>query len=173
MLAGSQILENPHRDLPRDASYSLIVPSVEGASRNDPVSWLLIKPGWKVVSSDGSEIGRVDEVSGDDTVDIFDGLAVAMSALGKPRYVAADQVARITQGTVVLTITSTEAQQLDEYLEPASSEQIEPDSKGGLGEEIGADVREIEGKAFAPTQRQEHSMNIWRRIWFWIRRGGR
>jgi hypothetical protein len=146
---------------------------MEGTSGGDPVSWLLIEPGWKVVSSDGLEFGHVDEVAGDDTVDIFDGLAVASSALGKPRYVRSDQIAEITRGSVTLTLTRAEAEQLDEYLEPASSEEIEPDSKGGLGEVIGADVREVEGRVFAPTQRHEHSMNIWRRIAFWIRRGFR
>ena len=136
----------------------------------DPVSWLLIRPGWRVVSSDGIEIGKVDEVAGDDTEDIFDGLAVATSALGEPRYVLSEQVAQITDGTVVLTLTATDAEQLPEYLEPASSEKIEPESKGGIGEEIGADVREVEGRVFAPTQRHEHHRNIWRRIAFWLRR---
>jgi hypothetical protein len=108
----------------------------------DPVSWLLIRPGWRVVSSDGIEIGKVDEVAGDDTEDIFDGLAVATSALGEPRYVLSEQVAGITQGRIVLTLTATDADELPEYLEPASSKEIEPESKSSIGEEIGADVRE-------------------------------
>src|SRR5690242_21348531 len=40
---------------------------------------------------------------------------------------------------------SAEAAAFGEYLEPASSEIIEPDSKGGAGEELGAEVRKIEG----------------------------
>ena len=32
---------------------------------SDPVSWLLVEPGWKVVASEGSEVGKVDEVVGD------------------------------------------------------------------------------------------------------------
>jgi uncharacterized protein YjiS (DUF1127 family) len=28
----------------------------------------------------------------------------------------------------------------------------------------------VEGKAFAPTQKHEHPMNVWRRIAFWFRR---
>ena len=40
---------------------------------DDPVSWLLIRRGWQVVSSDGAEVGNVDEVVGDDEHDIFDG----------------------------------------------------------------------------------------------------
>jgi hypothetical protein len=136
----------------------------------DPVSWLLIRPGWKVYASDGSEVGEVDEVAGDDTEDIFDGLAMATTALGKPRYVPAEQVAAITEGAVRLSITRQEAATLGEYLEPATTAEIEPDSKGGLREELGAEARELEGRAFAPIERHEHSMNVWRRIYFFFRR---
>jgi hypothetical protein len=41
----------------------------------DPVSWLVIRPGWKVFAADGSEVGEVDEIAGDDREDVFDGLA--------------------------------------------------------------------------------------------------
>jgi hypothetical protein len=136
----------------------------------DPVSWLMIEPGWKVFAADGAEVGKVDEVAGDDGHDIFDGLAVATSALGKPRYIPAEQVAQIFEGEVHLSLTHEQAERLGEYLEPATSAQIEPDSKGGAGEAIAADVREIEGRAIAPTQTHEHSMNIWRRIAFFFRR---
>jgi hypothetical protein len=64
------------------------------SSKNDPVSWLMIEPGWKLVSSDGVGVGRVGEVAGDDATDIFDDLAVTTSALGEPRYVLAAHVGR-------------------------------------------------------------------------------
>ena len=99
----------------------------------DPVSWLLIRPGWKVLASDGSEVGEVDEVAGDDTEDIFDGLAIATTAFGKPRYVPAEQVGQITDGIVHLTLSAAEVEQLGEYLEPATSAEVEPESKGGVG----------------------------------------
>lgn len=136
----------------------------------EPVSWLMIRPGWKVFASDGSDVGAVDEVAGDDTVDIFDGLAVATSAFGKPRYVPAEQVGQIFEGEVHLTITGEQAASLGEYLEPATSAEIEPDSKGGLGETIGADVREAEAKVFAPVEKRAHEMNVYRRIAFFFRR---
>ena len=136
----------------------------------DPVSWLMIRPGWKVYASDASEVGEVDEVAGDDTADIFDGLAIATSALGKPRYLPAEQVASITEGEVHLSITSRQVEELGEYLEPATTAEIEPDSKSGVGEKLAAEARELEGKAFAPIQRHEHPMNIWRRIAFFFRR---
>ena len=136
----------------------------------DPVSWLMIRPGWKVLSADGSEVGQVDEVAGDDNADIFDGLAIATSAFGKPRYVPSEQVGEINEGVVHLTLTHVEAERLGEYLEPATSAEIEPESRGGVGESLGADVRELEAKVFAPIQSQEHSMNVWRRIGFFFRR---
>jgi hypothetical protein len=136
----------------------------------DPVSWLMIRPGWKVLASDGGEIGEVDEVAGDDGQDIFDGIAIAESALGKPRYVPAEQIGTIEDGVVHLTLTRAQAQALPEYLEPATSAEIEADDRRGIGEEIAADVREIEGDVLAPTQRHARSMNVWRRIWFFFRR---
>jgi hypothetical protein len=137
---------------------------------SDPLSWLMIRPGWKVLAADGGELGEIDEVAGDDNEDIFDGLAVATSALGKPVYVPAEQVGEITQGVVHLSLTEEQFGQLGEFLEPASSETIEPNSKGGLGESLGAELRELEGDVLAPTQRHEHSMNIWRRIAFFFKR---
>jgi hypothetical protein len=136
----------------------------------DDVSWLMIETGWKVLAVDGDEVGAVDEVVGDDTEDIFDGLAIATSAFGKPRYIAAEQVAEITDGAVRLSLTRDQVAQLDEYLEPATSAEIEPDSKGGAGEAIEADVRELEGKVVAPIEKHEHPMNIWRRIAFFFKR---
>lgn len=136
----------------------------------DPVSWLMIRPGWKVFASDGPEVGAVDEIAGDDNADIFDGLAVATSAFGKPRYVPAEQVTQIFEGEVHLSLTHEQAAALGEYLEPATTAEIEPDSKGGFGASIGADVRELEAKAFAPIEKHEHSMNVYRRIAFFFRR---
>jgi hypothetical protein len=136
----------------------------------DPVSWLMIETGWKVLASEGTEVGEVDEVVGDSSEDIFDGLAIATSAFGKPRYVPSEQVAEITEGVVRLSLSLEQVRELREYLEPATSAEIEPDSKGGVGERLAADARELEGRALAPTQRHEHSMNLWRRIAFFFRR---
>ena len=137
---------------------------------DDPVSWLLIRPGWKVYAADGTDVGAVDEIAGDDGQDVFDGLAVARTALGKPVYVPAEQVGTITEGAVHLTLTTEQVGGLGEYLEPATSAEIEADSKGGIANSVGAELRELEGDAVAPIQKHEHSMNIWRRIAFLFRR---
>jgi hypothetical protein len=130
----------------------------------------MIRPGWKVFAADGSDVGAVDEVAGDDGQDIFNGLAVARSAFGKPVYVPAEQVGTITDGAVHLTLTTEQVDGLGEYLEPATSAEIEADNKGGAVEALQADLRELEGKEFAPISRHEQSMNVWRRIAFFFRR---
>jgi uncharacterized protein YjiS (DUF1127 family) len=130
----------------------------------------MIRPGWKVYASDGTEVGAVDEVTGDDGADIFDGLAVATSALGQPKYFAAEQIATITEGRIDLSLTREQVEGAQAFLEPATSAVIEPDDHRGVGESIGAEARKLEGKAFAPTQRHEHPMNLWRRIAFYFRR---
>jgi hypothetical protein len=131
----------------------------------DPVSWFLIRSGWKVVSSDGQELGRVDEVAGDETHDIFDGLAVATSALGKPHYVPSEQVGTIEEGTVHLTITKEQAERLGEYLEPATSAEIEPG-----GGKVTGELRGLESRFVDPPQTHPRSMNLWRRLTFALRR---
>ena len=136
----------------------------------DPVSWLMIEAGWDVLAADGTKVGEVDEIAGDDTEDIFDGLAIATSALGKPRYVPAEQVVEITDGAVRLSLTREQVEALPEYLEPATTLEVEPDSKGGFGESLAADVREVESEVVAPIQRHEHPMNLWRRLAFFFRR---
>lgn len=66
----------------------------------DPVSWLLLEPGWDVVARGGERIGAVAEVSGDPNTDIFDGLAVSTGVLGSPRYVPSERVSAIYEGRV-------------------------------------------------------------------------
>jgi hypothetical protein len=130
----------------------------------------MIRPGWKVYAADGSEIGGVDEVAGDDNADIFDGLAVATSALGQPKYIPAERVTTITEGHINTSLTADEVEALQAFLDPATSAVIEPDDHRGIGETLAADARKLEGKAFAPTERHEHPLNIWRRLGFFFRR---
>lgn len=84
----------------------------------DPVSWFVVERGWKVAGSDESDLGRVVDTLGDESMDIFDGLAVTTGLLGKPRYVPAELVGEIVEGEVRLTIDERGFEQLDEYDEP-------------------------------------------------------
>jgi hypothetical protein len=62
----------------------------------DPVSWLMIEPGWEVVDRQGKRVGAVNEVLGEREADIWDGLTVSGD------YVAAEDVAEIVEGRITL-----------------------------------------------------------------------
>jgi hypothetical protein len=80
----------------------------------DPVSWMVIEQGWTVVDADGESVGRVDEVVGDESIDIFNGLTVLTGALGTPKYVPSEQVGAIVEGRVALLLSKEEVDALEE-----------------------------------------------------------
>jgi hypothetical protein len=84
----------------------------------DPTSWLMVEPGYSVSAPDGEEIGKVDQVLGDNNADIFDGLAILTGIVGKPKYVPSELVASIDTEAVRLTIGKDELASLDEYTPP-------------------------------------------------------
>jgi hypothetical protein len=84
----------------------------------DPTSWLMVEPGYSVSAPDGEEIGKVDQVLGDNNADIFDGLAILTGVVGKPKYVPSELVASIDTDAVRLTIGKEELDSLDEYTPP-------------------------------------------------------
>jgi uncharacterized protein YrrD len=90
----------------------------------DPVSWLLVEPGWNVVSADGKELGDVREIVGDTGVDIFDGLVVTKGLLRKPKYVPAEEVKAIYEGRIELKLSGDQFDKLGEYDEPPKSERF-------------------------------------------------
>jgi len=92
----------------------------------DPVSWLVVEHGWRVVASDGSAVGAVEEVIGDTGKDIFNGLSVSPGLLKRPKYVPAEAVAEIAEGEVRLALSKDEFGQLGEHDEPPASAEILP-----------------------------------------------
>ena len=128
----------------------------------DPVSWFMIEAGWQVVDADGKEIGSVDEVVGDSSDDIFNGLSVSTSILGKPRYVASEQVDTITEGCVRLKLSKEQVGRLGEFEEPATTAEISP-------EEAGAFTR-AEAAVEAPIHRHEERLSFLTRFWHALRR---
>ena len=85
---------------------------------SDPTSWLLVKRGWKVLASDGRQLGSVRAVKGDPGRDIFDGLEVSVSEHRGEQYVPAEFVQSIEVGTVVLTIKPVEFATLEPQIKP-------------------------------------------------------
>ena len=68
----------------------------------DPVSWLVIEPGWKVLDPTGETIGHVAEIVGDKGADIFNGLKISTGLLSGSHYVPAERVTEIREGSVAL-----------------------------------------------------------------------
>jgi hypothetical protein len=85
-----------------------------------PVSWKAIERDAAVVSSDGEEVGRVSEITGDPQADIFNGLVVSLGTLGKPRYLPAERVRGIWPERVEVDATADELRALPAYEEPVA-----------------------------------------------------
>ena len=130
----------------------------------DPVSWYVIEPGWRVEASDGDEVGRIVEVVGDSTKDIFDGLAIALRMLDKPRYVPAEQVGEIVEGRVRLTLDRATVESLPVYDEPPEEVEISGE-KAGLGSRLEADLMQ-------PGPRSQR-IPVLRRVHLWFGLAGR
>jgi hypothetical protein len=124
---------------------------------SDPVSWLVIEPGWEVVGSDGKLIGTVNETIGDSGDDIFNGLAIVSGVFARARYVPAEQVAEITEGRVTLKLGGDAADSLGEYEEPPTSAEILPDKAGPVERAEGATIDRMRDHAT--------STPFFRRVW--------
>jgi hypothetical protein len=131
-------------------------------SNGDPVSWFVIEPGWKVIDAQGQEVGSVDEVVGDSSDDIFNGLSISTSLLGRPRYVPSEQVGTITQGHVHLKLTKDQIGRLGEFEEPPTTAEILPDGAGA--------VRRAESAVEAPIHSHEERLSFLTRIRHALRR---
>jgi hypothetical protein len=125
-------------------------------TEQDPVSWFLIEAGWTVVDAAGEEVGSVDEVVGDSSDDIFNGLSISTSLLGKPRYVPSEQVGELTEGRVHLKLTKDQVHRLGEYEEPPTTAEVLPEEAGR--------VRRAETAVEAPIHSHEERLNILTRI---------
>ena len=125
-------------------------------TERDPVSWFLIEPGWTVVDATGEDVGTVDEVVGDSGDDIFNGLSISTSLLGRPRYVPSEQVGEITEGRVHLKLSKDRIGHLGEYEEPPTTAEILPEQAGR--------VRRAESAVEAPIHSHEERLNILTRI---------
>jgi hypothetical protein len=93
----------------------------------DPVAWTVIERGWKVFDAEGEDIGHVDEVTGDENVDIFDGLTISQGILTKAKYVPSENVAQILEGEVHLSLTRAGVEALQDYGDEPVEEQIIPE----------------------------------------------
>ena len=131
-------------------------------SERDPVSWFMIESGWKIVDAQGEEVGSVDEIVGDSSDDIFNGLSISTSLLGKPRYVPSEQVGTITEGRVHLKLSKDQIERLGEFEEPPTSAEILPEGAGA--------VRRVEAAVDAPIHSHGERLNLLTRARHALRR---
>ena len=75
------------------------------------VHYSAVTRGTPVLSSDGVEVGKVDDVLDNYREHIFDGIVIA-TASGDLRFVDAPEVARTAERAVTLSITAAEASEL-------------------------------------------------------------
>jgi hypothetical protein len=69
----------------------------------DPIAYEVLTKGTPVVTGSGTEIGKVEHVLSDASLDLFDGIVV--KSHDGLRFVSADQVGLITVGSVNTKIT--------------------------------------------------------------------
>jgi hypothetical protein len=83
------------------------------AARDDglAVHYTALQRGTPVFSSDGVEVGKVDQVLDNYREAIFDGLVLVMAS-GERRFVDAPEVERTAERAVTLNITAAECEQL-------------------------------------------------------------
>ena len=83
------------------------------AARDDghAVHYTALERGTPVFSSDGEQVGKVDQVLDNFREAIFDGLVLVMSS-GERRFVDAPEVERTAERAVTLNITAAECEQL-------------------------------------------------------------
>ena len=79
------------------------------------VAWKAIEADADVVSSDGESVGKVSRVVGDQTADVFTGLAVVLGTFGGERFVAAERVAGIWPNRVELDLPASAVENLPKY----------------------------------------------------------
>ena len=100
--------------------------AVETRGPGDPVSWLQIEQGWKVLTADGDELGTVAQVASTKNADIFDGLAVQARGSSSVLYVPGEQVSTIYPRSVTLKITAAQTIDLAPYSEAPLQKTLRP-----------------------------------------------
>ena len=76
-----------------------------------PIAWMALESGTPILTSDGTELGRVQDVIADRQKDIFSGVTFRDGILSGDRFVPATTIDTITTEEVRLSVSSEEAEQ--------------------------------------------------------------
>jgi hypothetical protein len=114
---------------------------VSAEDAGEPISYLALEEGTKVVSSDGERIGEVAHVLAEPEEDIFDGIVVDASWLpGGHVFADASQVEEIRSGQLRLNLDAAASRSLPQPSEnPAALETGPGDT---VKEDVGDELRD-------------------------------
>ncbi len=76
---------------------------------DQPISWMTLDKGARIVTSDGTELGKVGDVVADRQKDIFSGITFSTGMMSEERFIPAELIERMTASTVTLTIAAADA----------------------------------------------------------------
>jgi len=76
-----------------------------------PIAWVALNSGTPILSADGRELGRVQDVIADRQKDIFSGVTFSDGALSGTRFIPAASIGSITDDEVRVTVSFEEAEQ--------------------------------------------------------------
>jgi uncharacterized protein YrrD len=79
------------------------------------IAWLALEPGTPIFASDGEQVGKVAEVIADRQKDIFSGITFKPGLLDSAVFVPAAKISDLTDSAVTLTVSSGEAENLEQY----------------------------------------------------------
>ena len=127
------------------------------------LAWTEVQQGWRVIASDGTDIGKVEQGVGDRDADVFEGFEIDLGLTGPDRFVSYEHVVGVSQGRIVLDLTPDQANELPEHTEVPS---LEIDSVGaGRIERAEAGVnRLLERHADDLIQSTDERPSLWRRL---------
>jgi hypothetical protein len=99
------------------------------------VAWIALEAGTAVHAADGSQVGTMKEIAGDEEHDIFHGLVVTAPGSDTDRYIPAERVTGIWPTRVATDLSPEEAGSLEAY----TASQVthwHADEGGGFGARV-------------------------------------
>jgi len=108
------------------------------------LAWTEVQEGWRVLASDGSDVGKVEQGVGDRESDIFEGFEIDVQLMGPDRFVSFEHVVGIAEGHIRLDLSPEQVKALPEQHEVPSLEVS--GEKASLNERLRTDLHETAGK---------------------------
>lgn len=108
------------------------------SSYGEPTSFLQAADGIDVITSDGDRVGALEHVLADEESDIFDGIIIDIrTGPGGHRFVDAPQVGEFYEKAVILTISTSEIDDLPEPSENPGVMEADPsDTSSTLSDKL-------------------------------------